>query len=127
MKSLVIFLVTIQLVNAAVVASKNIYYNQQINTNNAMVTKVDEKLKCKLLTLKYLESKKLLAVHYIKKNSPICIKDTKAMDENRVIYKFGAFLEAEEYGKVIVETNRYIKIKKSNGKIKKLFKDGEFR
>ncbi len=122
-KVLVFAITLLSFLEASAIATKNIYYNQQINLNNIKFVKTTKITKCKPITKNTLKHKKYLALHYIKKNTPICYKDIKTMDNSKVIYKFNNFIEVEEYGKVITETNNYIKIKKPNGKIKKLTKD----
>jgi hypothetical protein len=107
--------------NASILAKYNIYYGDSITLSNT-INHNDNK--CKDLTYDTIKNNNYVAIHYIKKNNIICKKDIKKLSTTKVIYKFGGFLEAEEYGKVITETNKYIKIKKPNGKIKKLYKDG---
>ena len=113
---LLLLLLFVKNIFAQIIATENIYYNQRVTKNNTKQIGNDNNID--------IFNKKYLASHYIKKNSIIIKRDIKLMNTNRVTYRFGNFLEVEEYGKIITETNVYIKIKKPSGKIKKLFKNG---
>ncbi len=122
-----VFLILLNISYAQVIASKDIYYNQRVTQDNTTIKNNIKNTKCKLMIKSMLNKNEYISVHYIKKNTPICIKDVRLMSKNKVIYTFGDFIEVEEYGNIITETNKYIKIKKSNGKIRKLIKDGLVR
>jgi phage FluMu protein Com len=107
--------------HSTIVASKHIYHNQQISSENTLFIEKDYS-ECKSINKMYIQNNYLLSTHYIKQGSVICYKDFKVSNLNTVTYKFGTYLEIEEYGKIITNTNSYIKIKKPNGKIKKVTK-----
>lgn len=122
-KIITIFILAISHVNGYFVASKGIYHGVQITNSNTVFLKGNRDFGCKLLKKKDLEASHFKASHYIKKGKPICQKDVKAMKNSKVVYKFGDFLEVLENGEFINETNRYVKIRKPDGKIKKVDKD----
>jgi len=70
-----------------------------------------------------LKKNKYRAKHYIAKNRAMCKKSLYIVPNNKINFNFGP-LEIESFGKVIKETDQYIKIRKPDGKIEKIYKDG---
>lgn len=81
---------------------------------------------CKPLKLEELKNDKYLSSKFIKKNQIICDDDVKKVVKKSVIFNFGS-IEIETDGKIIYENDEYIRIKKDNGKIEKIYKDGKVR
>jgi hypothetical protein len=122
------FLLIFMFLNAnaidVLVAKKAIHYKSIVDTRDLMLRKVDSVEKyCKPLKLADLNNKKYEALHYIRKSSVICTKDVKPYKKEAVVFKFGA-LEIEKRGEIIFQNDEYIRIKRSDGKIEKIYKDG---
>lgn len=81
---------------------------------------------CLPLKIDDLKNNKYNTSKYIKKDQIICKDDVKKIEKKTVIFKFGN-LEIETDGKILFENDEYIKIKKDNGKIEKIYKDGRVR
>ena len=109
------------------VAKKPIFYEQKIVLTNLRLVKVPTlKKSCIPLTLKNVENNNYVTSHYINKNSILCLKDIMKDEKKSVVFKFGA-LEIEKKGKIVFENEQFIRIKKSNGKIEKIYKDGRLK
>ncbi|PHO09998.1 hypothetical protein CPG37_06560 [Malaciobacter canalis] len=122
------FLLIFMFLNAnaidVLVAKKAIHYKSIVDPSDLMLRKVDSVEKyCKPLKLADLNNKKYEALHYIRKSSVICTKDVKPYKKEAVVFKFGA-LEIEKRGEIIFQNDEYIRIKRSDGKIEKIYKDG---
>lgn len=106
------------------VPKNNIAYKEKISISNLKKMKVTKVLSsCLPLTLKSIKNTVYIAKHYIKKNTVICLDDVKAYKNKSVIFNFGS-IEIEKHGEIIFENNRYITIKKRNGKLEKIYKNG---
>jgi len=110
-----------------VVAKQNINFNEFITTQMVMPSRVTSvKRHCVPATLDDFKNKKLQATHYMKKGYVICKDDIKEADKKSVLFNFGP-IEIEKHGKIIFENDDYIRIKKSNGDIEKIYKDGRLK
>lgn len=110
-----------------IVATSKINYKEKIDSSKLRLSKVNElKKSCKALTLKIYNSDTFIAKHVIKKGSIICLKDIKTSKQESVIFKFGS-LQIEKEGKILFENNEYIRIKKNDGKVEKIYKDGTIK
>lgn len=78
---------------------------------------------CTPLTLQELENAVFTASHYIFKDSILCSNDVIKYEKKSVIFDFGS-LEIEHEGKIIYENDQYIRIKKQDGSIEKIYKNG---
>ncbi len=81
---------------------------------------------CIPITIKDLETNKYLAKRYLKKNTILCANDIEKYSKKSVLFNFG-LIQIEKEGKIIFENDDYIKIKRSNGKIDKIYKDGRIQ
>lgn len=81
---------------------------------------------CIPITLSDLKNKKFVAKKFIRKGSVICTKDIESFEKKSVLFSFGS-IEIEQKGKVIFENDEYIKIKRLDGNIEKIYKDGRLR
>lgn len=81
---------------------------------------------CVPILLKELEKKKYIAKRFLRKGIVICAKDVEAYSDKSVLFNFGS-IQIERPGKVIFENDDYIKIKKLDGKIEKIYKDGRLQ
>ncbi len=109
------------------VAKSKIKYNERIKLNNLRFKKVNSVRKsCIPVTLNGLGQDYYISTHYINPGSIICEKDVKIYVKNTVLFKFGN-IEIEKEGKVIGETNQYIRIQKPNGRIEKIYKNGSIK
>lgn len=109
------------------VSNSRINFNDEITLKKVSVGKVDKVKKfCIPLTLEDFEKNRFLAKHYIRKGLVLCRKSVKLYKKNSVVFNFGS-IQIEREGKLIYENDEYIKIKKTNGKIEKIYKDGRLR
>ena len=106
------------------VAKEKIKLKEKIQINNLRVKKVKKvKKACVPITLDQVSNTLYISKHFINAGSIICEKDIKIYKKNSVLFDFGN-IEIEKEGKVVGETKKYIRVKKPNGKIEKIYKDG---
>jgi hypothetical protein len=109
------------------VSKKALNFEEKIKTSSLRIMKIKQLTKaCVPLRLAHLNKKDYVSTHYINKNSIICLKDVKKYKKESVVFNFG-LLEIEKKGKIIFENDKFIRIKKSNGKIEKIYKDGRLK
>jgi len=108
-------------------AVKTISYKAKIYSSDfKLIQTKDTKICKKYLDIKTLKEGKYFAKRYIAKGKPLCEGNVFVPTQNKIKFKFGN-LEIERDGKIIRETNEYIKIKNLDGTIDKIFKDGTNR
>lgn len=121
----IFFLFVLKLFSYEVIIAKiDIPFRTALTPSNVAILQI-EKLPddCKPISLKELKEKKYFTSKYLQKDKIICHSDLKKEDPKRVIFNFGS-IEIETPGKIIYENDEYIKIRKENGKIEKIYKDG---
>ena len=123
------FLVILTCINLyaidVLVVNKSISFESRIDSSMVYSKKIVKLRKqCNPIGVEVLENNKYITTHYINRGSVLCSKDIKLYKENSVIFKFGS-LEIEQKGKKIYENDKFIKIKKPNGKIEKIYKNGK--
>lgn len=102
-------------------------FGQKINPTDLRLINVNKiKKSCIPLTLDQIQNNQYTTAHYINRNSILCQRNVNHYKENSVIFKFGA-LEIEKKGKIIFENDDFIRIKKDDGKIEKIYKDGRLQ
>ncbi|WP_164967602.1 hypothetical protein [Arcobacter sp. CECT 8985] len=108
-----------------IITKKAINYKAKLNVKDLMIRNVDSFKKgyCTPLKLSDLSGTVYETTHYIKKGSVLCTKDIKEFKKKAVVFKFGA-LEIETDGEIIYQNDKYIRIKKRDGKVEKIYKDG---
>lgn len=104
-------------------AKKNINYKEVIKLEDVEEITSSEKLNCVPMNIEEFKTKKFIAKHYIAKSSVICKKSIEEYKKEAILFDFGSF-QIETEGKVIFENNEFVRIKKSDGSIEKIFKDG---
>lgn len=110
--------------NQLVIAKKNIPYNSTITIDDLQsVNNASKKKYCEPMSMEMFEKQKYISNRYIKKSTIICKDDVSIYKKNSVLFNFGA-IQIEQNGKIIFENDEYIKIKKENGDIEKIYKDG---
>ena len=126
--SLLVFFLTTNVFAISVLVSKDsIGFRQKIEPSNLRLMHVPKlKKSCIPLTLKEVQNNEYRATHYINRKSIICQNDVKIYKKESVIFNFGG-LEIEKKGKIIYENDDFIRIKKENGKIEKIYKDGRLK
>lgn len=110
-----------------IVSKEDMTFRTQLTPENLEVK--DTKVlpdNCRPLKLEELKNNKYLSSKYIKKNQIICLDDVKKIVKKSVVFNFGS-IQIETDGKIIYENDEYIRIKKDNGKIEKIYKDGKER
>ena len=123
-----LFFFTVNLYSIEVIIAKTkINYKEMISLEKLSKSEVlSVKKYCIPATVKDFETSKFVATHYIRKGSVICLKDIAKYKKNSVVFNFGA-IQIEKNGKVIFENNEYIRIKREDGKIEKIYKDGRLQ
>lgn len=126
--SLFVFLLTTNAFSISVLVSKqSIGFEQVLKTSKLRLMSVPKlKKACIPLTLNQVQNNKYITTHYINKNSIICQKDVKTYTKQSVVFKFGG-LEIEKKGKIVFENDEFIRIKKEDGTIEKIYKDGRLK
>lgn len=110
-----------------VVTNKRINFNEIIESSNLKKAEVlNVKKFCIPLTLENFKTTKYIAKHYMREGFIICTKDVKKYEKNSILFNFGS-IQIERDGKVVFENDDYIKIKRNDGKIEKIYKDGRVR
>lgn len=110
-----------------IVAKEDMSFRTQLTPENLEIK--DIKLlpeNCKPLKLEELKDNKYLSSKFIKKAQVICKDDVKKIVKKSVVFNFGS-IQIETDGKIIFENDEYVRIKKDNGKIEKIYKDGKSR
>lgn len=104
---------------------KDIRFKEKIIKEN-LVLKHVETLgnNCTPLSLKDLENESYTASHYLFKDSIVCMNDVIKYEKESVLFDFG-ILEIEQEGKVIYENDKFIRLKKQDGTVEKIYKDGK--
>lgn len=126
--SICIALLTINSYALTVVVAKEAFqFEEKLSIKKLRLVNVTRiKKACKPLTLEQIQNNEYSTTHYINRNSIICQKDVKTYSDEGVTFKFGA-LEIEKKGKIIFENDQFIRIKKADGKIEKIYKDGRLK
>lgn len=107
------------------VTIKDIKFREKVTIEN-LIVKQDNNINknCIPLTLKHLENGSYTATHYIFKDSILCENDVLKYEKESVVFDFGT-LQIEQEGKIIYENDQYIRIKKHDGTIEKIYKNGK--
>lgn len=107
--------------------TKDIDYHEIIDASMLIPANVSSVKKyCIPLEISNFKSNKLLAKRYLRKGTILCSKDVEEYTKKSVLFNFGA-IEVERPGEVVYENDEYIKIKKIDGKIEKIYKDGRLQ
>jgi len=110
-----------------IVANSKINYKEIISIKKLSSANVlSVKKFCIPATINDFEKDKYFATHYIRKGAVICLKDIEKYSKNSILFNFGS-IQIERDGKLIFENDEYIKIKRNDGKIEKIYKDGRIR
>jgi hypothetical protein len=129
-KILFIFLSLTIYVNASILvvkSSEDIEYRNIISKKNTyLVYEDDIPSYCTPITKDDVQSNKLKAKVFIKKNRIICKKNVYIPTNNKLIFDFGS-IKIETDGKIIKETDNFYKIKNNDGKIETIYKDGRLK
>ena len=126
MRSLIIICLTIFNLNAnqVLVSKYNINYKNILNQNDLYLKYISKDIRCTTFDKKLLKDGKYQVKRYIIKDTPICYKDVQKVIVNQVKFDFGN-IEIKRNGKIIGENKDYIKIKNYDGKIIKIYKNGQ--
>lgn len=126
--SLFILLLSINSYAVSVLIAKEPFqFEEKLTTSKLRLVNIDKIRKsCIPLKLKDVQNNKYLTTHYINTNSIICERDVKLYKNESVTFKFGA-LEIEKKGKIVFENDEFIRIKKIDGSIEKIYKDGRLK
>ncbi len=110
-----------------VITTKDIHYNEYITEQMIKKTNVESvKRHCIPALFEDFKTKKLQAMHYMRQGFIICLNDVKEYSNKSVVFSFGS-IQIEQDGEIIFENDEYIKIKKSDNTIEKIYKDGRIK
>lgn len=110
-----------------VVVTSKINYKELISISKLSASNISKVKKyCIPMNIKDFKSEQYNAKRFLKKGTIICEKDVEKYSKNSVLFNFGG-IEVEKPGKIIYENDKFIKIKKLNGKIEKIYKDGRLQ
>ncbi len=110
-----------------IVTNSKINYKEIIDIKRLSSSNVlSVKKFCIPITIKDLQGKKYIAKRYLKKGTVLCKKDISLYEKKSVLFNFG-IIEIEKQGKIIFENDDYIKIKRIDGEIEKIYKDGRLQ
>lgn len=124
---LILFLTTNVFGISVLISKEAIGFRQKIEPSSLKLLNVKRLNKnCIPLTLKKVQNNEYRTTHYINKDSIICDNDVEIYKKESVVFNFGG-LEIEKKGKIIYENDNFIRIKKENGKIEKIYKDGRLK
>lgn len=112
---------------AVLVAKEPIMYEEKLNPSKLKLINVSSiKKACIPLTLAQLQNNEYKTTHYINRNSIICQKDVETYKDEAVLFNFGS-IQIEKKGKIIYENDKFIRIKKADGSVEKIYKDGRLK
>lgn len=122
------FILTLNLYSIEVIVTKSkINYKEKIDIKKLSSSNVlSVKKFCIPITLKDLQNTQYIAKRYLKKGTILCTKDIEEHKKKSVLFNFGS-IQIEKEGKIIFENDEYLRIKKPNGKIEKIYKDGRLQ
>ena len=111
----------------AVVTTSKINYKEIITSSKITAGNVSSVKKyCIPMQISDFKEKKYIAKRYLKKGTTLCAKDVEEYTKNSILFNFGA-IQIEKPGKIIFENDKYIKIKRIDGKVEKIYKDGRLQ
>lgn len=109
------------------IAKEAIRYEEKLSTSKLRVVDVTKiKKACNPLSLQDIQNNEYITSKYINRNSILCKRDVKVYENQTVLFNFGN-LQIEQKGKIIFENENFIRIKKADGKIEKIYKNGNNR
>jgi len=121
----IVFFIILNLNATQVLVSKHsINYKNILNSNNLYLKNISKDIRCTTFNKELLKAGKYQAKRYIIKDTPICYKDVQKVIVNQVKFDFGN-IEIKRNGKVIGENKDYVKIKNYDGKVIKIYKNGQ--
>ncbi|XOB61602.1 hypothetical protein ACMC56_13485 [Campylobacterota bacterium DY0563] len=106
------------------VTKKDIDYKELISLDDLYKSNVTSVKKfCEPVGENDFRTTKYRASRYLRKGTVICTKDLDKDKNNSVLFNFGS-IQIERPGKIIFENDEYIRIKREDGQIEKIYKDG---
>lgn len=110
-----------------VVTTSKINYKETISPSKLSTKEISSVRKyCIPMKISDFQKEKYTAKRYLKKGTVLCTRDVESFSKNSVLFKFGT-IEIETPGKIIYENDKYIKIKRADGEIEKIYKDGRLQ
>jgi len=124
MKGVLLLFIALNLFgDIALVSVKDLKYKEVVDFANLQEVNFDKKIYCKKFDkLKLLEDEYITKRHILK-NTPICDKDLEVSKGHRIKFDFGNIV-IERTGEFVGETDKYIKVKTTDGTIEKIDKNG---
>lgn len=110
-----------------IITNSNIKYKEIINISKLSPANVlSIKKFCIPVTIKELNDNKYIAKRFLRKGTVLCKSDISIYEKKSVLFNFGV-IEIEKQGKIIFENSEYIKIRRTDGQIDKIYKDGRLQ
>jgi hypothetical protein len=127
-KFLILIFIVLNILNGnkLSITNKDIKYKELLKYEFFTKAPFDGNIRCIPFNIDLLKSQSYQATHYIFKGKPICTKDVKLTSQDKVFYDFGN-IYIEKNAKIIGETNKYVKIKNTNGSVDKIYKNGQLK
>jgi hypothetical protein len=110
--------------DSVLVSIKDLKFKEYLNYENLSEIQIEKKINCNKFDKSLLKERRYIATRYIIKNTPICTKDVEVATNNKVKFDFGN-IEIEKDGEVLGETDKYVKIKNTDGTTIKIDKNGQ--
>ena len=125
MKLIIFFITFVSIVFAdiALISTKGIKFKQKLEYGDLQLQYIDKKIHCTMFDKQKLLDNPYQAIRYIPKGKPICEKDVKLTVDHKVRVDFGNIV-IEKNGEYIGETKDYVKIKKNDGTVERINKNG---
>jgi len=123
--SVLVLIFSIKLLAVEVLVTKSdINYKEEVNITKLYKTNVNSVKKfCKPVKESDFKNTNYRASRFLKKGIVLCTKDIDKDKNNSVLFDFGT-IQIEKPGRIIFENDEYIRIKREDGKIEKIYKDG---
>jgi len=112
---------------SVLVAKEPIMFEEKLSPSKLKLINVSSiKKACIPITLAQIQNNEYKTTHYINRNSIICQKDVEVYKDEAVVFDFGS-IQIEKKGKIVFENDQFIRIKKADGTIEKIYKDGRLK
>lgn len=109
------------------VTNSALKYEELIDKGKLKVLNVSSlKKACIPLKINEIKTNKYVTAHYINKGSILCRRNVKEYKDNGVVFNFGS-IQIEKKGKILQDNDKFIRIRKPNGRVEKIYKDGQER
>lgn len=121
--SLLLIISSVLFADIGLVSTKSIQFKQQLDYGDLKLQYFENKIHCKMFDKQKLLDQTYQAKRFIPAGKPICDKDVKVIVDHKVRVDFGNII-IEKSGEYVGETKDYVKIKKHDGTVERINKNG---